>query len=401
MSAARLGVALAAALSALVSPAAHAQATKAAGIPLCPGLQVVTAISQKDGDYESIKTIQSVNDQGVRLKYSSEKRESDPLAQDYGVMKKSTIFRSIRKADLANSTFYAQRYFDGMPETIPESTAIGVSAKVLRELKSGAAAEFGFSNAYDKEPPVDRNVRPNIYDFIASGELKRVQAGSARVLVNNVLIDLPTVKATGDFFGEPAEFVILDDINNPLVLSFRIGIGMVINPSGPTDTETLKVVKITHRCEAAPPPAPKAGGGAPAAGAAPAPGALPQGPSSQLAADLAKSGKVAIYDIYFDFNEARIREESEPRLKEIADVMKANPSWRLSVAGHTDSVASDSFNLDLSKRRAAAVKSALVSRYSIAADRLDTTGNGEAQPRDTNDTVEGRARNRRVELQKL
>ncbi|WML92461.1 OmpA family protein [Thiothrix lacustris] len=61
-------------------------------------------------------------------------------------------------------------------------------------------------------------------------------------------------------------------------------------------------------------------------------------------------------------------------------------------------LAGDDFNLDLSKRRAAAVKDALVARFKLDAGRLSTQGYGEASPRDTNDTLEGRARNRRVEL---
>jgi outer membrane protein OmpA-like peptidoglycan-associated protein len=61
-------------------------------------------------------------------------------------------------------------------------------------------------------------------------------------------------------------------------------------------------------------------------------------------------------------------------------------------------VGGDSYNLDLSKRRAAAVKQALVGQYNITADRLLTGGFGASRPVETNDTLEGRARNRRVEL---
>jgi len=85
-------------------------------------------------------------------------------------------------------------------------------------------------------------------------------------------------------------------------------------------------------------------------------------------------------------------------LKEIAEVLKRHPAWKLSVGGHTDGIGGDAFNLDLSKRRAAAVKDALVKKYAIEATRLSTAGFGKSQPKDTNDTLEGRAHNRRVEL---
>jgi OOP family OmpA-OmpF porin len=80
--------------------------------------------------------------------------------------------------------------------------------------------------------------------------------------------------------------------------------------------------------------------------------------------------------------------------------MKLHPDWKLNVAGHTDNVGGDAFNLDLSKKRSAAVKEALVSQYRISADRLITAGYGASSPVETNETLEGRARNRRVELSK-
>lgn len=120
--------------------------------------------------------------------------------------------------------------------------------------------------------------------------------------------------------------------------------------------------------------------------------------AAELEKALQAGEKVDIYDIFFSFNSAKLRPESHETLQRIATLLGKHPDWKLSVGGHTDSIASDSFNLDLSNRRAAAVKTALVERYKIAEDRLGTQGYGEGSPRDTNDTLEGRARNRRVEL---
>ncbi len=85
-------------------------------------------------------------------------------------------------------------------------------------------------------------------------------------------------------------------------------------------------------------------------------------------------------------------------LKEIADVMAKNPAWKLSVEGHTDNIGGAASNQDLSARRAAAVRQALVGGHHVAADRLTPAGFGASRPKETNDTLEGRARNRRVEL---
>jgi outer membrane protein OmpA-like peptidoglycan-associated protein len=88
-------------------------------------------------------------------------------------------------------------------------------------------------------------------------------------------------------------------------------------------------------------------------------------------------------------------------LRDIQEILRRHPDWKLSIAGHTDSIGGDAPNLDLSKRRAAAVKTALVSRFGVSSGRLTTNGYGKSQPVDTNETPEGRARNRRVELVKL
>jgi outer membrane protein OmpA-like peptidoglycan-associated protein len=118
----------------------------------------------------------------------------------------------------------------------------------------------------------------------------------------------------------------------------------------------------------------------------------------KIAPALEKDKRVAVYGIYFDFASAKLKPESTPVLDEIADALNANPSWNLTIEGHTDNVGGADYNLDLSKRRAAAVQDALVTRYHISADRLSTAGFGFTRPKASNDTPEGRALNRRVEL---
>lgn len=113
---------------------------------------------------------------------------------------------------------------------------------------------------------------------------------------------------------------------------------------------------------------------------------------------LSHDRKVLIYGIYFDFAKATIKKQSGPVLHEIADLMHRNPTWSLSIDGYTDSIGGDVYNLALSKRRAAAVRDTLVTGFRIAANRLTSNGYGSASPIDSNSTLEGRARNRRVEL---
>jgi len=95
-----------------------------------------------------------------------------------------------------------------------------------------------------------------------------------------------------------------------------------------------------------------------------------------------------------------LRSESEPVLHEIADALKAHPEWTLIINGHTDNIGGDALDLDLSRRRAAAVRRALVERNKIADSRLTTNGFGASQPKESNETDRGRALNRRVELER-
>jgi len=107
--------------------------------------------------------------------------------------------------------------------------------------------------------------------------------------------------------------------------------------------------------------------------------------------------KIVLRGVNFEFDKATIRADAASILREAASLLKENASVKVSVEGHTDAVGSDPYNLGLSNRRAVAVKEFLV-KEGVTEGRLGTRGLGEAQPVATNDTADGRAQNRRVEL---
>jgi len=115
---------------------------------------------------------------------------------------------------------------------------------------------------------------------------------------------------------------------------------------------------------------------------------------------LITEGTWITHGILFDSGSDRVKGESYGSLKEIASVLTESADLKVQIVGHTDSDGDDAANLDLSKRRAASVKSVLVSEFKIDAGRLDVDGKGEAQPIDKNDTPAGKANNRRVEFLK-
>jgi OmpA-OmpF porin, OOP family len=116
--------------------------------------------------------------------------------------------------------------------------------------------------------------------------------------------------------------------------------------------------------------------------------------------DLKATGHTAVYGIYFDTGKAALKPESTPALLEVAKLLGADPSLKLWVVGHTDSVGSLDENMKLAQERAAAVVTALTTTHGIAPARLKGYGVGPLAPVATNDTGDGRAKNRRVELVK-
>jgi OmpA-OmpF porin, OOP family len=122
--------------------------------------------------------------------------------------------------------------------------------------------------------------------------------------------------------------------------------------------------------------------------------------AATMAKDIAASGHIALYGIYFDTDKTDLKPESAQTLTEIAALLKQDPKLTLHVVGHTDNVGGDSYNMDLSRRRAAAVVAALGSQHGIASGRLQAAGVGPLAPVASNDAEDGRAKNRRVELVK-
>lgn len=110
------------------------------------------------------------------------------------------------------------------------------------------------------------------------------------------------------------------------------------------------------------------------------------------------AGHVAVYGVYFDTGKADIKPESADALKEITTLLQKNAGLKLHVVGHTDNAGALASNMDLSRRRAAAVVAELVSRYKIDAARLRADGVGPLAPVASNRSDEGKAKNRRVEL---
>lgn len=123
--------------------------------------------------------------------------------------------------------------------------------------------------------------------------------------------------------------------------------------------------------------------------------------ADEMARTIESTGRIALYGIFFDTDKTDLKPESTPTLTEIARMMKANPKLAILVVGHTDKRGAYEYNIDLSRRRADAVVKSLAANHGVDAKRLRSAGVGMLAPASSNDTEEGREKNRRVEIVKL
>ena len=333
-------------------------------VRLVVGLVTVSAVHEPDkGDYESILKVDEVS--ADLLSYTLSGNVDD---------RRVVVRRRVRTQDMAHAHEWRPRYNEGDPEVYPGTTGGTLSADVLSDLKTRGQTLFRASMGDDDA------VGGMLKDLLGGdagglGKVLGARGGAAKpggiltriepqpvpvsMLVNDVRVDLPAVHARGTLGDQPFDVYVLDDPAIPIVLRWRLG------------DSSKRMIRISYPIENAP---------------------------SRIAESLSTTGRAEVYGIYFDFAKSTIRPESEPVLKEIADVMSKNPAWKLSVEGHTDNIGGAASNQDLSTRRAAAVRQALVDRYHVATGRLTPAGFGASRPKETNDTLEGRARNRRVEL---
>jgi outer membrane protein OmpA-like peptidoglycan-associated protein len=318
---------------------------QSATIPLVAGLTLVEAWESRTGDRESITRIASVGPDGVHIVNSGISQNDRPM----------TAARTICQDDLLHGGTYITEMGGPNSEILHGATNFSLSRSLFRDVKAGKSPFFEYADGI-------RMTGPGSYrSHSLPGSLKRVEhdAVPLPVIVNGTRVMLPAIHATGDIADATADVYVMDDERNPVTLRFHIA-----------DLKFgVDIVEISYPVE-----------------------------QPRLEQALAETGRVEVYGIYFDFGSAVLKAESDTVLKEIADALEKNPAWTLSVEGHTDNIGGDSYNLDLSQRRAQAVKQALVDRYHTPADRLSPVGYGASRPKEPNDTLAGRARNRRVEL---
>jgi outer membrane protein OmpA-like peptidoglycan-associated protein len=322
-------------------------AQQGARIPLKVGLTLATAWHRttEADDVECLTQVRELSTSSV-------------VASASCAMRNGTVggSRRVCREDLDNAYIYDSGAGDEQ-DTIKGTTMFSVSRAAFRELKERRETQHRNVSFYEGKLVADLR-----------GTLALEGTGTFAAVVNDRVEQLPVVRAQGQLkgtaMGKPIEtrvrLSVLDDDRFPLVLDYSM-------PDIGATGFFVRYTRISFPTE------------------------------RQIEERLTTEKRVDIYGIYFDFASDRLRAESEPVLKEIAETLARHPEWTLSIDGHTDGVGGERANQQLSARRSSAVRDALVA-LGIGGARLTTQGFGASRPKDTNDTREGRARNRRVEL---
>lgn len=347
-------------LAALYAGTAMAQAPT---IPPVRNLALVQTLHIGAVDRESVVSLVDVSAAGIKYHWSLVEVKAN------GDTVRDVSERFVSAADLDTATRWHQYYVSGEPLEHPGYTAFTVGRALYDQLRnsgSGAFSLLSFAEADEASALVNGlglGASPPVVRW--RGTLTRVspQDEPFPLLVNGKRVTVPALHLRADLTsrGESwaPEFWILAERDNPLILR----------------VQDSKRVYQTVRADIADK---KTQAGA-------------------FDTALTKQCRVELPGVYFEFNSAALKPESDAALGTLADVLKQHADWQLTVEGHTDSIGSQRSNQTLSERRAESVRAWLGS-HGVAPARLRAVGYGSGRPREPNATIEGRARNRRVEL---
>ncbi len=321
-------------------------AAAAAQVPLKVGLTLSHVWKAYEGDYEHecLRQVVAIDERSVATTNSCRHVEE---------RKTLVMQRRVCWKDFMDSYLYMPGFGEHVPETLVGALAYSASLASFKALK-------------DRGEMHHRLVwlnpdGPGTVSGAVEGMLTSDGASTFKLIINDKRVEVPTIEASyvNHSNNDIVRVKILDDARFPLMLDHYL-------PSEKSYFVTYTKVSFP----------------------------TDNGVEQQLALDK----RTDVYGIYFNFASDELRPESEPVLREIAAALLAHPDWKLTVNGHTDNIGNDAANLDLSRRRAVAVRKALVERFQIDASKLLTDGFGASQPKEANDTAGGRALNRRVEL---
>jgi outer membrane protein OmpA-like peptidoglycan-associated protein len=358
-------------LLSLGTPGAVLAQDPAPRIPLVTGLVLGSVLHSPLGEREDVLEIKSADTTGVH--YAWHERTISPKGDTTTGFRK----RFVRASDLAG----APRFDDIFgPDEVnrPGFTALSISSAVYRQLRDAGSAPFSMIVTPLGDRTMTANATP-VGGFFAptraryKGSLTRVSPQAERfpLLVNGSRTAVPALHLKGSFADgvqrSEWDLWVLADSTHPLLLkSVLLG-------------DVFQMVRADL-------PAELHADGGDLTGA------------KVLDQELEAQCRLELPGVYFAFGTAIIDPISDRALDEVARVLTAHRDWTFTVEGHTDSVGTTAANQALSQRRAEAVRARLAEHHGVDTHAWRAVGYGASRPRESNATIEGRARNRRVEL---
>ena len=414
-------------LSLVAFGAAEPQAP-AGRIPMGTGATIVQTLSAVGADRESVHRVRVASDTGLHYEWILEEVHDtgDTLRQ---------AFRYLEAwADLTDAK--RLRFFHDVnaPEAHPGYTMHALSRATYRRLREGRPDSLQIM--YVNQVPGSELLGSlgfgggRLTPVRWRGTITPATPGTVPfpVLLNGRRVRLPALHLRGDFTARQGRWQpqlwVLADSSYPLILKWvgafretgnvlqttRIDLPLAIVVAGGVAAgdgvqllqgDGLLLAEGTGLIAAdgsagGTPAAPSSGGGGVVSGAGGAGGV--GAAAAALERELAASCRVELPGIYFAFNSARLDPASDRAIATLSGILERHPDWAATLEGHTDSIGSVAANKALSERRVEAVRARLVEQHKVSSGRLRVAGLGASRPREPNGTIEGRARNRRVEL---
>ncbi|MEO7986041.1 MAG: OmpA family protein [Gemmatimonadales bacterium] len=325
---------------------------------------MVSALQSAAGDREDLVTVDEVTPEGARYSWSFKEGGAGAGRTEQGRFARFVRIEDLRSAPRLNPVYSSRD-----PERIPGTTAFSLSTASFRELQANgqtrlSLAEFeggGLGGLFGGSGLEGLGTKRVYY----KGTLLLASPTPVAIplLINGRRADVAVLHARGTFsLGSrqmQREFWFAADPEHPLMLRAEGG------------STVWQVIRVDFPGSAS---------------------------AAAMEGDLERACRAEIPGVYFELGSADLRPESERTLSMMAQLLARHPAWTIAVEGHTDSLGTAASNQALSARRAEAVRDALMSTHRVAPGRLTALGFGATHPRESNGTLEGRARNRRVEL---
>jgi outer membrane protein OmpA-like peptidoglycan-associated protein len=340
-------------------------------VPLVTGLVLGSVLHSPLSEREDVLEVRSADATGVHYAWHERTitREGDTTT---GFRK-----RLVRASDLAGAPRFDDTF--GADEVDrPGFTALTLSSAVYRQLENAGTAPFSMivTRPVEGRPGATPAALAGLFAgqrVKYKGSLTKVSPAPERfpLLVSGRRTAVPALHLHGTFLDglrrTEWELWVLADSAHPLLLKSVLGddVFQMVRADLPNDPPAKDGVPVELEL---------------------------------LKKELDETCRLELPGVYFAFGTAAIDPISDRALAEVAHALVSHPDWKFTVEGHTDSIGAAAANQVLSRRRAEAVRARLAERHGVDTRAWGAVGYGAGRPRESNATIEGRARNRRVEL---